>query len=189
MKQPADEKCDCCHGRHCCLLPVESDNGHPACTECLISSHGCPNHVACTAPVRKKPTCSTKGKVRAGPSPVKHPQAFVLVPCLKPSSRPTTTNEPTQPEAGPSTMPTALDFMVEFQSFCSRPMQERPTPGHGKFSVSVPFCLVLTLARSCHRFCLQLGGALPWWIDPPQGGSVGPDPCPHAPAHRGSPGA
>ncbi|PBK95934.1 hypothetical protein ARMGADRAFT_1028182 [Armillaria gallica] len=117
------------------LEPVDekySDNGHPAWAECLISSHGCPNRVARSAPARKKPTRSSKGKAKAGPSssPVKHPQAFVLVPHLKPSGCPPAANEPAQPEAGPSTMPTALDFMVEFQSFRSHPMQERPTPGH-----------------------------------------------------------
>ncbi|PBL00085.1 hypothetical protein ARMGADRAFT_1072454 [Armillaria gallica] len=114
LLEPVDKKCSQCRGRHCCLLPVDSDNGHPACTECLISSHGCPNHITHSAPARKKLTRLSKGKVKAVPSsfPVKRPQAFVL------------------PEAGPSTMPTALDFMVEFQSFHSHPMQERPTPGH-----------------------------------------------------------
>ncbi len=136
--QPADEKCSRCRGGRRCLLPVDSDNGHPACAECLISSHGCPNHVARSAPAKKKPTRSSKGKAKAGPSnsPVKCPQAFVMVPRLKPSGHPPADDEPAQPEAGPSTMPTALDFMVEFQSFRSRPMQERPTPGHGKLSVS-----------------------------------------------------
>ncbi|PBK79422.1 hypothetical protein ARMGADRAFT_1093151 [Armillaria gallica] len=73
-----------------------------------------------------------KCKVKAGSSSslVKCLQAFVLVPHLKPSGHLSTTDEPAQPEAGPSTMPTALDFMVEFQSFHSHPMQERPTPGH-----------------------------------------------------------
>ncbi len=140
---------------------------------------------------RKSRPARQKVRQRRGPSnsPVKRPQAFVMVPRLKPSGHPPTADEPAQPEAGPSAMPTALDFMVEFQSFRSRPMQERPTPGHGKFRVPISFCLLLTLDRSRHRFRLQLGGALPWWIDPPQGGSMGSDPCPHAPAHRGSPGA
>ncbi|PBL01895.1 hypothetical protein ARMGADRAFT_1071402 [Armillaria gallica] len=128
--EPADEKCSRCHGGRRCLLPVDSDNGHPACAECLISSHGCPNHVACAIPVKKKATHSDKGKGKAGPAPVKCSQVFVLVPRLKPSSQPPATGEPAQPEAGPSNMPTALNFMVEFQSFCSRPMQERPPTGH-----------------------------------------------------------
>ncbi|PBK84047.1 hypothetical protein ARMGADRAFT_1088753 [Armillaria gallica] len=98
LLEPADEKCSQCRGGCHCLLPVDSDNGHPTCAECLISSHGCPNCVARSAPARKKLTHLSKGKAK--------------------------------PEAGPSTMPTVLDFMVEFQSFCSRPMQERPTPGH-----------------------------------------------------------
>ncbi|PBK96561.1 hypothetical protein ARMGADRAFT_1076721 [Armillaria gallica] len=127
-----DKKCDRCCSGHQCLLPVKSDNGHPTCAECLISSHGCLNHIAHSAPARKKPTHSSKGKAKAGTSssPIKHLQVFVLVLCLKPSGHPPTANEPTQPEADPSTMPTALDFMVEFQSFHSHPMQERPTPGH-----------------------------------------------------------
>ncbi len=37
-----------------CLLSIESDNGHPACTKCLISSHGCPNCIARTALVREE---------------------------------------------------------------------------------------------------------------------------------------
>ncbi|PBK89881.1 hypothetical protein ARMGADRAFT_1083353 [Armillaria gallica] len=110
--EPVDEKCSRCHGGCCCLLPIDSDNGHPACTECLISSHGCPNRVACATPAKKKATRSDKGKGKVGPAPVKCPQAFIL------------------PEAGPSNMPTALDFMVEFQSFCSHPMQEKPPTGH-----------------------------------------------------------
>ncbi|PBK89122.1 hypothetical protein ARMGADRAFT_1084200 [Armillaria gallica] len=132
LLEPADEKCSRCCGRHRCLLPIDSDNGHPACTECLISSHGCPNHIARSAPARKKPTRSSKGKAKAGPSSslVKRLQAFVLVPHLKPSGLPPAAEEPAQPEAGLSTMPTVLDFMVEFQSFCSHPMQERLTPGH-----------------------------------------------------------
>ncbi|PBK88927.1 hypothetical protein ARMGADRAFT_1033539 [Armillaria gallica] len=128
--EPADEKCSRCRGGRRCLLPVDSDNGHPACAECLISSHGCPNHVACATPAKKKATRSDKGKGKAGPAPVKRPQAFVLVPRLKPNSHPPAAGEPAQPEAGPSNMPTLLDFMFEFQSFRSRPMQERPPAGH-----------------------------------------------------------
>ncbi|PBK90897.1 hypothetical protein ARMGADRAFT_1031994 [Armillaria gallica] len=106
LKQPADKK-----RRR--LLPMDSDNGHPACAECLISSHGCPNHVARATPAKKKATRSDKGKGKAGPAPIKHPQAFVLVPCLKPNSQLPATGEPTQPE-----------------SFCSCLMQERPPAGH-----------------------------------------------------------
>ncbi|PBK97950.1 hypothetical protein ARMGADRAFT_1027333 [Armillaria gallica] len=128
--EPVDEKCSQCHGGRRCLLPVDSDNGHPACAECLISSHGCPNRIARATPAKKKATHSDKGKGKAGPAPVKRPQAFVLVPRLKPNSHPPAAGEPAQPEAGPSNMPTPLDFMVEFQSFHSRPMQERPPTGH-----------------------------------------------------------
>ncbi|PBK85581.1 hypothetical protein ARMGADRAFT_1087448 [Armillaria gallica] len=93
-------------------------------------SHGCPNRITCATPAKKKATRLDKGKGKAGPAPIKHPQVFMLVPHLKPSSQPPATGEPTQPEAGPSNMPTVLNFMVEFQSFCSRPMQERPPAGH-----------------------------------------------------------
>ncbi|KAK0239618.1 hypothetical protein EDD85DRAFT_949468 [Armillaria nabsnona] len=48
LLEPMDEKCNCYCGRRQCLLPVKSDNSHPACTKCLISSHGCPNCVAHT---------------------------------------------------------------------------------------------------------------------------------------------
>ncbi|PBK82320.1 hypothetical protein ARMGADRAFT_1090375 [Armillaria gallica] len=92
--------------------------------------HGCPNRVARATPAKKKATRSDKGKGKAGPAPVKRPQAFVLVPRLKPNSHPPAAGEPTQPEVGPSNMPTPLDFMVEFQSFRSCPMQERPPAGH-----------------------------------------------------------
>ncbi|PBK94573.1 hypothetical protein ARMGADRAFT_1078429 [Armillaria gallica] len=128
--EPADKKCSRCRSGHRCLLPIDSDNSHPTCTECLISSHGCPNCVARATPAKKKATHSDKDKGKAGPAPVKCPQAFVLVPRLKPSSQPPATGEPAQPEAGPSSMPTVLDFMVEFQSFRSCLMQERPPTGH-----------------------------------------------------------
>ncbi|PBK82704.1 hypothetical protein ARMGADRAFT_1090016 [Armillaria gallica] len=93
-------------------------------------NHSCPNCLAHATPAKKKATRSDKGKGKVGPAPVKCPQAFVLVPHLKPNSHPPTTGEPAEPEAGPSNMLTPLDFMVEFQSFHSCLMQERPPAGH-----------------------------------------------------------
>ncbi|PBK83200.1 hypothetical protein ARMGADRAFT_1038005 [Armillaria gallica] len=87
--EPADKKYSRCH---------DSNNGHPTCAECLISSHGCPNHIACAIPVKKKATHLDKGKGKVGPAPIKRPQAFMLVPCLKLNSQPPATGEPTQPE-------------------------------------------------------------------------------------------
>ncbi|KAK0236485.1 hypothetical protein EDD85DRAFT_791783 [Armillaria nabsnona] len=122
LLKASDEKCNRCHGGRRCLLPVESDNGHPACAECLISSHGCPNCVACAAPVRKKPACSTKGKAKVGPTPARCLQAFMLVPCMR-QGHPAPASASVQPEA-------AMDLLDEYNMFSSCPMQSRPPLGH-----------------------------------------------------------
>ncbi|SJL00957.1 uncharacterized protein ARMOST_04270 [Armillaria ostoyae] len=136
LLEPAGQKCDRCRGAggRRCLLPVDSDNGKPSCAECLISSHGCPNRVARATPARKKSTRSSKGKAKAGPALVKRPQAFVVLPRLPSSNRPPAADPSDQQEAGPSTIPSVADFLVEYTLFSSRPQQARPPPGHGEFS-------------------------------------------------------
>ncbi|KAK0465696.1 hypothetical protein IW261DRAFT_1574912 [Armillaria novae-zelandiae] len=74
--QAVSTKCDGCKatsGRSC-RIPADSDNGHPSCAECLISSHSCPSRLvpatqaACPATIHKAPT-------------VRH-QVVVMVPCI-----------------------------------------------------------------------------------------------------------
>ncbi|PBK88153.1 hypothetical protein ARMGADRAFT_1034122 [Armillaria gallica] len=161
LLKPADEKCDCCHGGHHCLLPIKSDNGHPTCAECLISSHGCPNHIAHATPAKKKPVHSTKGKTRADPTLAKHLQAFMLVSRLC-RGNPTLAGTTSQPEVGPSSAPSVMELLNEYNTFSLCPMQSRPALGHG---------------------------ALFQWFEPPQGGSLGSDPCPHPSAGGSSSGA
>ncbi len=147
--QPADGKCSRCRGRCPCLLPVDSDNGHPACAECLISSHGCPNRVAHSTPAQRKPTRSNKGKEKAGPAPAKRPQVFILLPRLRRGS-PASAGPSGQNEANPLSAPSAADLLAEYSAFSSRPMQERPPPGHGKLVTFQLVPMLNTSSRSRH---------------------------------------
>ncbi|PBK84296.1 hypothetical protein ARMGADRAFT_1088530 [Armillaria gallica] len=160
LLEPADEKCDCCHGRCHCLLPIESNNGHPTCAECLISSHGCPNHIACTTPAKKKPVHSTKGKTRADPTPAKRLQAFMLVPCLH-QGNPAPAGTTNQPEVGLSSTPSAMKLLDEYDTFSSHPIQSRPPLGHGRsthlssscFTDPLPLHAIINFAFNLEERC------------------------------------
>ncbi|KAK0481331.1 hypothetical protein IW261DRAFT_1562616 [Armillaria novae-zelandiae] len=69
-------KCDCCKAAssRSCRIPADSDNGHPSCTECLISSHSCPS---CLAPATRAAHPPMISK-----APTACRQVVITVPCI-----------------------------------------------------------------------------------------------------------